>query len=162
MMDEATAVERLKRLTPRELEVGRCLLGGLHNKEIGKILGITERTVKAHLTSIFEKIDVSSRFKVVEVFLLAGEHNPYFYSSNFANSNAYNPPKDELQAQLLHYIKTHPQVAEDMGRTFGRSSKDLVNELAHSFRGGKTVTNKSGRPEHPEHQELSMMPELSL
>ncbi len=48
-------------LTPRELEVLRLVRLGLANKQIGRRLGISERTVKAHLTSIFQRIGVSDR-----------------------------------------------------------------------------------------------------
>ena len=48
-------------LSPREWEVARVLSEGLTNKGIGKKLGISERTVKAHLTAIFSKLEVSDR-----------------------------------------------------------------------------------------------------
>lgn len=51
----------LPTLSPREWEVARVLSEGLTNKGIGKKLGITERTVKAHLTAIFSKLEVSDR-----------------------------------------------------------------------------------------------------
>jgi len=51
----------LPTLSPREWEVARVLSEGITNKDIGKKLGISERTVKAHLTSIFSKLEVSDR-----------------------------------------------------------------------------------------------------
>lgn len=48
-------------LTPREAEVLRLVRLGLANKQIGRRLGISERTVKAHLTSAFQRIGVSDR-----------------------------------------------------------------------------------------------------
>ena len=48
-------------LTPRELEVLGLVREGLANKQIARRLGITERTVKAHLTSIFATIGVADR-----------------------------------------------------------------------------------------------------
>ena len=48
-------------LTPRELEVLGLVRQGLANKQIARRLGITERTVKAHLTSTFQRIGVSDR-----------------------------------------------------------------------------------------------------
>jgi DNA-binding NarL/FixJ family response regulator len=48
-------------LTPRETEVLRLVRTGLANKQIGRRLGISERTVKAHLTSAFQRIGVSDR-----------------------------------------------------------------------------------------------------
>jgi DNA-binding NarL/FixJ family response regulator len=48
-------------LTPREIEVLTLVLEGLANKQIARRLGITERTVKAHLTSTFSRIGVRDR-----------------------------------------------------------------------------------------------------
>jgi len=48
-------------LTERELEVLRGVAGGERSKEIALRLGITERTVKAHLASIYHKLGVDSR-----------------------------------------------------------------------------------------------------
>lgn len=48
-------------LTPREVEVLRLVRQGLANKQIARRLGITERTVKAHLTSVFHRIGVADR-----------------------------------------------------------------------------------------------------
>ena len=48
-------------LSPREAEVLRLVVEGLLNKQIAQRLGITERTVKAHLTSIFATIGVGDR-----------------------------------------------------------------------------------------------------
>jgi DNA-binding NarL/FixJ family response regulator len=48
-------------LTPRELEVLELVRKGLANKQIARRLGISERTVKAHLTSVFSRIGVVDR-----------------------------------------------------------------------------------------------------
>jgi DNA-binding NarL/FixJ family response regulator len=48
-------------LTSRELEVLELVRQGLANKQIARRLGITERTVKAHLTSVFSVIGVADR-----------------------------------------------------------------------------------------------------
>lgn len=48
-------------LTPRETEVLGLVREGLANKQIARRLGITERTVKAHLTSTFQRIGVVDR-----------------------------------------------------------------------------------------------------
>ena len=54
-------------LTERELEVLRAAARGERNKEIAHALGITERTVKAHLASVFNKLGVDSRAAAVAV-----------------------------------------------------------------------------------------------
>jgi DNA-binding NarL/FixJ family response regulator len=48
-------------LTPRETEVLVLVRQGLANKQIARRLGISERTVKAHLTSTFQRIGVVDR-----------------------------------------------------------------------------------------------------
>jgi len=54
-------------LTERELEVLQALSRGERNKEIAYKLGITERTVKAHLQSIYQKFGVDSRAAAVAI-----------------------------------------------------------------------------------------------
>jgi two-component system, NarL family, nitrate/nitrite response regulator NarL len=49
-------------LTPRELEVTRMVAMGLRNKEIAARLEITEGTVKFHLHSIYEKLQIDGRY----------------------------------------------------------------------------------------------------
>jgi DNA-binding NarL/FixJ family response regulator len=57
----ATATSELDVLTPREREVVELLARGMTNKEIAAELFITTNTVKRHLKSIFEKLDVHTR-----------------------------------------------------------------------------------------------------
>ncbi|HTJ96896.1 MAG TPA: response regulator transcription factor [Rhodocyclaceae bacterium] len=51
-------------LTPRELEVARAVANGSSNKEIARELDITERTVKAHVGAILEKLQVRDRLQI--------------------------------------------------------------------------------------------------
>jgi DNA-binding NarL/FixJ family response regulator len=48
-------------LSPREIEIMLRVAEGLSNKEVGRQLNISEGTVKMHLHSIYQKIDVSNR-----------------------------------------------------------------------------------------------------
>lgn len=48
-------------LTPREREVLKLIASGRANKEIGSELGITERTVKTHISNIFSKLQLTDR-----------------------------------------------------------------------------------------------------
>lgn len=48
-------------LSTRELEVLRLVAKGLANKQIGRALGITERTVKVHVGHVFRRIGVTDR-----------------------------------------------------------------------------------------------------
>jgi DNA-binding NarL/FixJ family response regulator len=52
------------RLSERETQVARQVAGGASNKEIASQLSISERTVKAHLTSIFEKLGLRDRLQL--------------------------------------------------------------------------------------------------
>jgi DNA-binding NarL/FixJ family response regulator len=53
--------QRAEGLTERQLEVLRLMSRGLTNTEIGGVLGVALGTVKAHVTAIFEALDVSNR-----------------------------------------------------------------------------------------------------
>jgi len=55
--------EAIKSLTRREVEILRLVAEGLTNEEIGKKIFISEKTVKTHLTNIFDKLKVNNRFK---------------------------------------------------------------------------------------------------
>lgn len=59
-------------LSERELEVLALMADGAANKQIAGRLEIAERTVKAHATSIFMKLEVSSRAEAVAVALRTG------------------------------------------------------------------------------------------
>jgi NarL family two-component system response regulator YdfI len=54
-------------LTPRELEVLQAAATGERNKEIALRLDISARTVKAHLTSVYNKLGVDSRAAAVAI-----------------------------------------------------------------------------------------------
>lgn len=56
-------------LTPRELEVLNLVIKGYHNPKISEILCISEHTTKAHLASIFEKLNVTNRIQAVIKYL---------------------------------------------------------------------------------------------
>jgi DNA-binding NarL/FixJ family response regulator len=60
-------------LSPREAEVLRLVADGLANKQIARRLGITERTVKAHVGSVFRRIGVGDRTSAA---LWARDHLP--------------------------------------------------------------------------------------
>jgi DNA-binding CsgD family transcriptional regulator len=51
-------------LTPRESEVARLISAGLTNKEIGRKLGISERTVGAHVQNILNKLGAANRAQI--------------------------------------------------------------------------------------------------
>ncbi len=54
----------LAALSTREHQVAQAVARGGTNKEIARAMGITERTVKAHLSAIFEKLGVRDRLQL--------------------------------------------------------------------------------------------------
>ena len=63
--DELDVAQRLGDLTPQQFRVLMMLADGLLNKQIAFELDISEATVKAHMTAIFRKLDVSNRTQAV-------------------------------------------------------------------------------------------------
>lgn len=54
-------------LSAREQDVAKAVAAGKSNKEVAKELEITERTVKAHLSAVFDKLQVRDRLHLVLV-----------------------------------------------------------------------------------------------
>ena len=65
LLEARDAPDPLAGISPREREVFALLLDGLPNKLIAQRLGISEKTVKTHLTKIFRQIDVTDRLQAV-------------------------------------------------------------------------------------------------
>lgn len=57
--------QRDARLSGREMEVVRCVAMGLRNKEVADKLGVSEATIKNHLTSVYAKLGVSDRLELI-------------------------------------------------------------------------------------------------
>ncbi|MEB3885691.1 response regulator transcription factor [Lyngbya sp. CCY1209] len=64
--------EEFQQLTPRELEVVQLIGRGYNNREIAEELFITERTVKNHVSSILNRLNLRDR---TQVALLATKHH---------------------------------------------------------------------------------------
>lgn len=70
MADEERAIAaRVRELTPQQFRVLQMLCAGLLNKQIGYELGVSEATIKAHMSAILRKLGASNRTQAV---LLAG------------------------------------------------------------------------------------------
>ena len=52
-------------LTPRELEVLKLLIYGYNNTKIAEQLCVSTHTAKAHISSIYEKLNVSNRVQAI-------------------------------------------------------------------------------------------------
>ncbi len=61
--------ENISALTKREMEILKLVAEGLTNEEIGKKIFISEKTVKTHLTNIFDKLKVNNRFKAALILM---------------------------------------------------------------------------------------------
>ncbi len=65
----AGRADALASLTARETEVLERLATGARTREIAETLGITEPTVKRHLTNIYRKIGATNRVEAVTRYL---------------------------------------------------------------------------------------------
>lgn len=69
---EKVDINRIRTLTPREIQVLQMLISGLSNKAVAQQLHISEHTVKFHISSIFQKLNVSTRTEAVAVGVRLG------------------------------------------------------------------------------------------
>jgi two-component system, NarL family, nitrate/nitrite response regulator NarL len=60
----ATQTISQHKLTVREIEVAKAIAAGASNKEVARLLSITERTVKAHVSGLFSKLGVNDRLQL--------------------------------------------------------------------------------------------------
>lgn len=61
-----TSLRVYESLTEREMDIIRCVAKGLTNKEIGKEIGISDKTVKAHLSNIYQKLNIHRRINLLK------------------------------------------------------------------------------------------------
>jgi len=73
-------------LTPREREIIAVVLEGQSNAEISTKFAISEKTVKHHMTNIFDKIGVSNRLELA-LFALHHKIEPLPESAPAANES---------------------------------------------------------------------------
>ncbi len=69
--DGARELTPAGRLTPRELQIVAAIVEGASNKDVGQQFGLSQQTVKNHLSHIFDKLGVSNR---LELALYAVHH----------------------------------------------------------------------------------------
>lgn len=70
--DPPLGADGITLLTERELEIVRLVAQGLENSEIGNRLGLSEKTVRNRLTTIFEKLHVNNRIQAALYALRQG------------------------------------------------------------------------------------------
>lgn len=91
--NHAQIEEVLDALTRREREVALEAAKGLSNKEIARVLSISERTVKAHLTSVFETLKIKDRLHLALVLQGQPGEGGFFLNNSL---------RDESSANKLH------------------------------------------------------------
>jgi DNA-binding NarL/FixJ family response regulator len=74
-------------LSPREMEILRCVTRGLSNKEIAQELGISHQTVKNHITSILDKLNLEGRSRTQAAV--------YALQRGWVRAQDYRPPAEE-------------------------------------------------------------------
>ena len=65
---DRAARERYAQLSGREREVLACIVQGLTNKEIGRALGLSPRTVEAHRAHLFDKLEAGSLAQLIRQY----------------------------------------------------------------------------------------------
>lgn len=71
-----SAAEKLRLLSPQEHRVVALLASGCTNKEIGDQMGLTEKTVKNYLATIFSKLNITRRTQAAALYVEAGQVLP--------------------------------------------------------------------------------------
>ena len=70
------ARERHARLSPREREVLSLVVAGLTNKEIGRALGVSPRTVETHRANLSAKLDAETLAQLIRRYAALAEEEP--------------------------------------------------------------------------------------
>jgi DNA-binding NarL/FixJ family response regulator len=63
-----TEIDKISLLTPSQFKVLHLIADGHSNKKIADILNISEKTVKNHISIVFEKLEVSNRTQASNLF----------------------------------------------------------------------------------------------
>jgi DNA-binding NarL/FixJ family response regulator len=85
--DNRMSVGLHNKLTHREYDIALHVVNGERNKEIAQLCGITERTVKAHLTVIFQKLSITDRLNLALV-ISADNRSALPNTDRMANANS--------------------------------------------------------------------------
>jgi DNA-binding NarL/FixJ family response regulator len=90
------------RLSRREEDIAHLIASGLRNREVGHRLGITEATVKAHLTRIFQKLMLYGRGQLAALY----HQSPL----------PMMPTNNDSECQPNRIVEPGSQVVSDAGR----------------------------------------------
>ena len=141
-------------LTERETTAARYAAGGWANAQIAEALGITERTVKAHLSAVFEKLGVSDRLQLALLVhgispsesrskippeLSSGQY-PGLRASSSIWPSWINPSTEPIMANSSPAV-----VTELTGRAWIRNSDGSLTELHQGSRSPPAATSSPPR-----------------
>ena len=93
-----TSLGLLNKLTQREYDIAIRVGNGENNKQIAKACAITERTVKAHLTEVFQKLGVTDRLNLALV-LSADEKNKNPENLGVQRGNGFETTRPQIVGQ---------------------------------------------------------------
>ena len=62
----------LENLTPRELDVLKCIAEGMSNKQVAQMLSVSTTTVRSHVSSMIRKLNVENR---TQLAIYARDHD---------------------------------------------------------------------------------------
>lgn len=92
------------RLTAREREIFRHAMGGLSNREIADRMAISPATVKAHLTSVFRKLEVRDRTQLVVHYqrsARSAQASSAPFSLHPGRNSDYDPGRTPLRSKVV-------------------------------------------------------------
>lgn len=92
--EDAQEASKVATLTRREREIISCIAEGLRNRQVGERLFISEATVRNHVSSILDKLDLSDRLELV---LYAFSHG---LAQSPQNSTAARPSRDRADHRV--------------------------------------------------------------
>jgi NarL family two-component system response regulator LiaR len=107
LVHTVVAPQRQDALSDREIAVMRLLACGFANKQIGRDLGIAEKTVKTHVSNILGKLDLQSRtqaalYAVRNGLIPVDEGGPFESTDQGRNSPSGGPsPRNHMPAPVL-------------------------------------------------------------
>ncbi len=69
---QENAARRLEQLTPRQQAVLRLMASGMRNRQIGEMLGLTEKTIKMHRSALVRRLGVATAGEAMRLAIKAG------------------------------------------------------------------------------------------
>ena len=100
-------IQRLYRMSPREVEVAQLICRGFNNDDIAKDLKITRGTVKTHLRNIYRRVHVQN--KITMLLRLVAQVANLSAKSETASPSPFTTAVDiEKQEQKQPYYDSNP------------------------------------------------------